>query len=180
MNNQFPYNTKEDAFQEFLHDNAFNKIKHLNLEEILNDAWKVGKTAAEDFLRKAEESNLDFQKVAENKGLQIIDHNVDKVVGNTRYFSEYITKRKIIHMYLKSIELWATSNNLSFNQAYNYVLCHEYFHFLEYEELGLTSKQVEVPIIKFGPIRLGKTGIKALSEIAAYSFVDTIFSKEEI
>ena len=55
----------------------------------------------------------------------------------------------------------------------NLILSHEYFHFLEVTELGLTSRDYTVPMVQIGPVRLGKTGLRALSEIGAHAFART-------
>ena len=52
---------------------------------------------------------------------------------------------------------------------------HEFFHVLETTRLGLTSKEYLVPLFTLGPFRLGKTGIHALSEIAAHAFTNTYY-----
>jgi hypothetical protein len=52
---------------------------------------------------------------------------------------------------------------------------HEFFHVLETTRLGLTSKEYTVPLITIGPCKLGKTGIHALSEIAAHAFTNTYY-----
>ncbi len=58
-------------------------------------------------------------------------------------------------------------------EAENLILSHEYYHFLEWNKLGLTSRDYQVPMISIGPLRLGRTGIRALSEIGAHGFAHT-------
>ena len=48
------------------------------------------------------------------------------VVGNQRYFSDYVSGTNQINLYLKSIEKWAEENQLSMNDAINLILSHEY------------------------------------------------------
>ena len=43
----------------------------------------------------------------------------------------------------------------------------------KWNKLGLTSRDYQVPMISIGPLRLGKTGIRALSEIGAHGFAHT-------
>ena len=52
---------------------------------------------------------------------------------------------------------------------------HEFFHVLETTRLGITSKEYTVPLFTIGPFKLGKTGIHALSEIAAHAFTNTYY-----
>ncbi len=58
-------------------------------------------------------------------------------------------------------------------EAENLILSHEYYHFLEWNKLGLTSRDYQVPMVSIGPLHLGKTGIRALSEIGAHGFAHT-------
>jgi len=97
-------------------------------------------------------------------------------VGNQRYFSDYISGRNLLILYLGSIALWAEKNSLDIDTAVNIIVSHEYFHFLEWTSLGLTSRDYTVPAFCIGRIKLGKTGIRALSEIGAHAFAHTYFS----
>ena len=58
---------------------------------------------------------------------------------------------------------------------YDLILCHEYFHHLEWHEIGMTSRRHLVPMIKIGGISMGKTGVPSLSEIAANAFAQECF-----
>ena len=71
------------------------------------------------------------------------------------------------------MNLWAQQNKMTRMEAENLILSHEYYHFLEWNKLGLTSRDYQVPMISIGPLRLGKTGIRALSEIGAHGFAHT-------
>jgi hypothetical protein len=59
--------------------------------------------------------------------------------------------------------------------AANLILSHEFFHFLECTGLGLTSRMYQVPMIVIGPLKIGRTGIRALSEIGAHGFARTYY-----
>lgn len=174
--NAFPFPGYELALNELRRDYVYSKIDHTKEQEIVDMAWQIGATAAIK-LKNEYDRPYDFREIAKSVNLEIIDEDIDRIIGNHRFFSEYITKQSKIFMYLKSINLWAQSNSLSQEQAYNLVLAHEFFHFLEYKKLGYTSKKVLVPIIKIGKFTFGKTGVRALSEIAAHAFVYEIFAK---
>lgn len=174
--NAFPFPGYDLALNELRRDYVYSKIDHIKEQEIVDMAWQIGTTAAIK-LKNEYDRPYDFREIAKSVNLEIIDEDIDRVIGNHRFFSEYITKQSKIFMYLKSINLWAQSNSLSQEQAYNLVLAHEFFHFLEYKKLGYTSKKVLVPIIKIGKFTFGKTGVRALSEIAAHAFVYEIFAK---
>ena len=85
--------------------------------------------------------------------------------------ASYISGQNIINLYSGSIQKWADQNELEFDQAVNLIISHEYYHFLEMNEIGLTSRDYLVPMLTIGPLKLGKTGIRALSEIGAHAFV---------
>ena len=58
----------------------------------------------------------------------------------------------------------------------NLILSHEFYHYLEATELGYTSRRYLVPMIILGKLRLGKTGVPALSEIAANAFANYCYN----
>jgi hypothetical protein len=94
-------------------------------------------------------------------------------MGNMRYFSDYLSGRRQIRLYSRSIALWAEQNQLDEPSARNLILSHEYYHFLECTSLGLTSRLYQVPMFVIGPLKIGRTGIRALSEIGAHAFART-------
>ena len=57
-----------------------------------------------------------------------------------------------------------------YDMAVNLILSHEYYHYLEMNEIGLASRDYLVPMVQIGPLKLGKTGIRALSEVGAHAF----------
>ena len=106
-------------------------------------------------------------------GLTVVERDIDFVSGNQRYFSDYVAGKNCVTLYLRSVDLWAQQNKMTRMEAENLILSHEYYHFLEWNKLGLTSRDYQVPMISIGPLRLGKTGIRALSEIGAHGFAHT-------
>ena len=103
----------------------------------------------------------------------MVERDIDFVSGNQRYFSDYVAGKNCVTLYLRSVDLWAQQNKMTRMEAENLILSHEYYHFLEWNKLGLTSRDYQVPMISIGPFRLGKTGIRALSEIGAHGFAHT-------
>ena len=98
------------------------------------------------------------------------------MLGDRRYFCEYFSEKKLIKIYRKSMELWCGENGYDYEDGCNLILCHEYFHHLEWHEIGMTSRRHQVPMIKIGRFHLGKTGIPAQSEIAANAFAQECFA----
>lgn len=171
---RFPFPTRELARKELSWDRFVARIPEEDRERIVDLAWSKGERAAHMVF---EESNgqSDFFQICKDEGLTIIKKNIDCVYGNQRYFSDYVSGTKEITLYEQSCALWAKQNQLEVHEAQNLILMHEFFHVLETTRLGLTSKEYLVPLFTIGPFKLGKTGIHALSEIAAHAFTNTYY-----
>ena len=172
---RFPFPTRELARKELLWDRSVARIPEEDKERVIDLAWSKGKSAAHMVF---EESNgqSDFFQICKDAGLTIIKKDIDCVYGNQRYFSDYVSGTKEITLYEQSCALWAKQNQLEPHEAQNLILMHEFFHVLETTRLGLTSKEYTVPLCTIGPFKLGKTGIHALSEIAAHAFTNTYYA----
>ena len=167
-----PFPGIELAEKELSYDYCYAKIRPEDRGRIVQMAWERGTAAAKETFAKYGGEG-DFFAIAEKSGLscELVDR--DYVMGNTRYFSDYLSGRRSIRLYSRSIALWAEQNQLDEPSARNLILSHEYFHFLECTSLGLTSRLYQVPIIVIGPLKIGRTGIRALSEIGAHGFAHT-------
>ncbi len=165
----FPFPGRELADQELTYDRCYDKIPQQDRAIIVENAWQKGCRAAEIVFRR-ENGLPDFYTIARNSGLHLIEKSIDYVVGGQRYFSDYISGKNIINLYSKSIQMWADQNHFQYEQAVNLILSHEYYHYLEVNEIGLTSRAYQVPMIQIGPLKLGRTGIRALSEVGAHAF----------
>ena len=171
---RFPFPTRELALKELSWDRFVMRIPEEDKERIVDLAWSKGERAAHMVF---EESNgqSDFFQICKDAGMTIIKKDIDCVYGNQRYFSDYVSGTKEITLYEQSCALWAKQNQLDLHEAQNLILMHEFFHVLETTRLGLTSKEYTVPLLTIGPFKLGKTGIHALSEIAAHAFTNTYY-----
>ena len=171
---RFPFPTRELALKELSWDRFAARIPEEDKERVIDLAWSKGESAAHMVF---EESNgqSDFFQICKDAGLTIIKKDIDCVYGNQRYFSDYVSGTKEITLYEQSCALWAKQNQLELHDAQNLILMHEFFHVLETTRLGLTSKEYTVPLFTIGPFKLGKTGIHALSEIAAHAFTNTYY-----
>lgn len=171
---RFPFPTRELVRKELSWDRFAARIPEEDKERVIDLAWSKGECAAHMVF---EESNgqSDFFQICKDAGMTIIKKDIDCVYGNQRYFSDYVSGTKEITLYEQSCVLWAKQNQLEPHEAQNLILMHEFFHVLETTRLGLTSKEYTVPLITIGPCKLGKTGIHALSEIAAHAFTNTYY-----
>jgi hypothetical protein len=170
----FPFPSRELAYKELSRDPCYGKIPPEDREAVVDRAWKKGEAAAA-MIREEWRGEGNFFVIASQCGLRCRRIPKDYVLGGRRYFCEYISGQNLINMYTLSISLWAEENNLPQEDAENLILGHEFFHFLEWTRLGLSSRDYQVPIIRIGKLRIGKTGIRALSEIGAHAFSRACF-----
>jgi len=169
-----PFPGLDLAEKELSYDFCYGKIPPEDRGGIIEKAWEKGQKAARTVFEKYN-GNTDFFTIAKESGLKCVIEDKDYIVGNRRYFSDYLSGKKTISLYRKSIALWAEQNCLELDDAINLILGHEYFHFLECTEIGLTSREYQVPMLIIGPIKIGRTGIRALSEIGAHAFARTYY-----
>lgn len=167
-----PFPDRSLADQELTYDPCYSRIPEADRDRIVDAAWNKGCAAARAVYEQSGGS-ADFVAICKDSGLTLIERDIDYVSGNQRYFSDYVSGKNCITLYLRSIDLWAEQNHMTRLEAENLILSHEYYHYLEWNRLGLTSRDYQVPMISIGPIRLGKTGIRALSEIGAHGFAHT-------
>ena len=167
---RFPFPGRELADRELTYDPCYRKIPEGDRGPIVEKAWNKGAEAARMVFSR-EGGSFDFHAIARKSGLKLVEVPKDYIVGTQRYFSDYISGQKLINLYTGSIEKWARQNELTYEVAVNLILSHEYYHYLEMNEIGLASRDYMVPMVAIGPIKLGRTGIRALSEVGAHAFV---------
>jgi len=170
--NALPFPNRELADKELTYDYCYGKIPPEDRAVIVEKAWAKGVEAAKVVYDRYQ-GNTNFFEILEKSGLSCLKVDRDYVVGKNRYFSDYLTGRAQVKLYMGSIRLWAKQNDLGLDEAANMILSHEYFHFMEYSEIGLTSREYQVPMLIVGNLELGRTGIRALSEIGAHAFAWT-------
>ena len=167
---RFPFPGRELADKELTYDPCYGKIPEEDRAAIVEKAWQKGCDAARMVFER-ENGSWDFHTIARNSGLKLMESPKDYIVGKQRYFSDYISGQKLINLYSGSIQKWALQNDLEYEVAVNLILSHEYYHYLEMNEIGLASRDYLVPMLTIGPFKIGKTGIRALSEVGAHAFV---------
>lgn len=165
---------KEYNMEILRRDPCFGKIDANAVDRAFDAAWKIGSEEGGRFVAECK-GNFDICERLQEYGVSITTEDADCVIGNMRYYCEFISKKKAIVVYRKSVELWAEENAVSYLDALNVILAHEYFHYLEETKLGWVSKKCEVPMLVFGRWKLGKTGVAALSEIAANAFASECY-----
>lgn len=171
----FPFPDRIGSREELSRDLLYKKIPQEDRIKIADRAWDTGVIAAKELLqsnygKSIEQIALDEELVVEHK-------EIDNVAGNVRYFSEYYSGLKKIILYDNSIKKWSKANSLTVKEANELILSHEIYHHLECIKLGLTSKQYSVPTIQIGRFKIGRSGVRALSEIAAHGFSRTFYEE---
>lgn len=175
----FPFPDHIGSREELKRDLLYHKIPPKDINEISNMAWDTGVNAAKNLISEYG-TEISMEEIAKANGLIVERKNKDNIAGNVRYFSEYYSGQNKIILYTDSIKKWADSNNMVYIEAEELILSHEFYHFLECTKLGLTSKKYTVPTIKIGSLNIGKSGIRALSEIGAHGFSRTIYELKGI
>jgi hypothetical protein len=173
---EYPFPNQENSKKIFEEDIMFSKVPSDEVDEIFQDAWAIGEQEATSFLHNyTHGEKVCMMNVLQGKGVQLKTKNIDYQVGKYRYFCEFLSGRNRLTMYRKSIELWAKHHGLSYEEGCNVILCHEYFHYLEQHKVGMISRRYQVPMLQVGKFKFGKTGILALSEIAANAFANKCY-----
>lgn len=178
MSAGFPFPSRGQALVELKRDPCFDRIPAEDIPLILEKSWDVGMAAARQTMAGFGGETPDFFALAADKGVKVTSLDKDCVFSGTRYFSHYLSGKKQIQLYTRSIGLWAVQNGVSTAKAQQMILAHEYFHVLECTQLGLTSRRYQVPVLRLGNLTLGKTGLRTMSEIAANAFVYGCFVEE--
>lgn len=164
----YPFPDRIKSREELKRDLLYRKIPEEMRAPIADRAWQTGVDAAQELLKKYPKESI--YDVAKSEGLTVDHRKVDKISGNVRYFSEYYSGRKTIFIYDDSVQHWAKANGLPTAAAEELILAHEMFHHLECTRLGKTSAQYTVPQLQIGRFSLGRSGVRALSEIGAHGF----------
>ena len=134
---QFPFPDKENSMQILQTDYVRKKIPPEKIREIFDDAWTVGEEQAQEFLKQyGGREKIDMLDILKESGVRVVHQDVDNVVGKNRYFCEYLSGKNLLTVYIKSVKLWCENNGLSYEEGLNLILCHEYFHYLEQNNMN--------------------------------------------
>lgn len=152
-------------------DPVYGKIEKEKRKGMIKTAVSMGRDRAAELSadEKWKESDTLFEYL-EKIGITVKRVNQDFLVNDTRYCADIAPKKKEILVYEKSVEIWAKERGYSLENARNFILIHEIYHYLEYDRNKFASAAYQVPMLKLGKIELGKTGIAAMGEIAANAF----------
>ena len=172
----FPFPDRASSIEELKRDLVYTRIPSEQRIAICDRAWAVGVEKAIDIVRKY--PGKPIFDIIDLAGLTCIRNQRDKVIMGLRYFSEYSPKEKKIVLYMGSVKKFAKRNHLSNQEAEELILAHEFFHHLEWTEIGRVSDSYTVPHLLFGRFRLGKSPVRTLSEIAAHGFARSYWENQ--
>lgn len=164
---QFPFPNRVNSMDDLARDAVYNRIPEGERELVCAIGWNHGVEVAHKIIEAHGKKPID--KILEAKGVKLVRLDKDKVAGGLRYFSEFFEKAKTINIYKKSVAKFAEANELFQGKAEELILAHEFYHYLECYEFG-NSAQLYSVYYKLGPFKLFKSGVRALSEIAANAF----------
>lgn len=176
-NRLFPFPDKDACATIYKKDPCYPKIPECDRKTVFENAWETGIREAKCFLDEIGPEGLSMYSVLVRQGYSVRAEDTDYVMGMTRYFCELYPADNSVVIYRKSVQLWADEQGLSYGLAKNIILAHEYFHHLEVRKIGWVSRQYLVPMLKIGRLSIGKTGIAALSEVAANAFANEYYRR---
>lgn len=169
----FPdYNLSKD---EVLSSNLSKKTTQKSALKYFNQSWKCGKYQAEQLISNG--TVVNFEEEFTSRNYRIYEYHIDNKIGNIRYYADIFPENKIIKLYSLSIKKWSDQFDLNYERSKNLVLAHEYFHYIEYSSIGFLSEMTNIPYLKIGNYKFGKLKFNILSEVGAYSFVNTLIER---
>lgn len=171
---RFPFPDFALALRELQADPAGGKLSPAQQETLRDKAWMFGQEAACMLYTRAR-GERSFRTLLEKSGLRVSVQPRDCVMAGRRYFAVFESGRATVEIYEQAVAMWAEENALSYSEAENLILSHEYFHYLETRELGSASALATLPLLRIGSVAIGRKGIRALSEIGAHAFARTYY-----
>ena len=159
------------ALDELLADPMYPYLDEAKIQEIIEDCTKLGQTTAMDVFSHGES----IEALIEQAGIRVTQQSGGADIPEFCVFSEYYQGRKEIIIYPERIRAKLVDDSqedTSFlEEAF---LVHEYFHYLETTSLGITFQRYRINYKKIGPFQC-RSYVRAASEIAAHSFVQSYF-----
>ncbi|HHW56140.1 hypothetical protein V7D15_01215 [Thermoanaerobacter thermohydrosulfuricus] len=142
-------------------------------DKVLEIVWERGikeakKLKTNDIINLISEENI------------MVEISKKNYIFNYIVFSEYNKEKNKIILYEKPIkEIFIPSipekffDWCNYNKVVKLFLCHEYFHYLEINYIGLTNEKIKT-YTTLGFFKV-KVKLKAFSEIAAHAFVKEFY-----
>lgn len=165
---QFPFPGRENSMDDLMRDTVYSRIPENEREKLCDLGWQHGLNTAAKIINDFGLQHI--ESIATQKGINLLREEREKIAGGLRYFSEFFEKEKKVVLYTVSVKKFASENRLTYSEAEELILAHEFYHYMECYETGNTAALYQVPILKLGNMVLMKSNVRALSEIAANAF----------
>ena len=150
----FPYPCRGACAPELAADPCAGRLAGARRAEAIDMAWERGAGAARR-LFPGGARGTDFARVCADAGLTVVRGGAERAAGRL-FFAEYLPKKRLVVVNTPSLRMWADHHGVGLGTAVDMALCHEYFHHLEWTRLGLTSLALDIPLLRVGPIRVGR------------------------
>lgn len=169
------------SLSELKEDAIFRKIPENMILELINEALEKGYKASERIIKEYGDS--DIYEICSSKGIKVNIVNRGNTFKFLRVRAEYEHSKKKLTIYKSSIdEMMNQLEGLKFFgkpldvDIIKIHLAHELYHYLEYEEIGLTNEELpRISLFQLGSFRRLSTVIKT-REIAAHAFCRKLLS----
>lgn len=163
------------SLAELKEDNLYSKIGEDSLGSYIEESMDIGTKSANKL--KREYPNKSVKEICQVKGIDINLIEDSPKFKFVKIRAEYLHYKRQLNIYNNSIEDMAKQfQNLDMKDSIDKEdiidihISHELFHFLEYEEIGLTNAKLK-PVKIFGLFNRERTStIINTREIAAHMF----------
>ena len=169
------------SLAELKEDNLFSKINEEFISNYLGKSMNIGIMAAENLRSQYKDNNI--REICRDKGIKINLIEGSQKLKFVRIRAEYFHHKRQLNIYVNSIRnMKEQFQSLDMGidiEKLNIIdihIAHELFHFLEYEEIGLTNERLEsVDISNVFNKKRVSTVLKT-REIAAHMFCKKILN----
>ena len=159
------------ALDELLADPMYPYLDAEKIQEIIEYCTQLGQETAIAVFGHGE----NIETLIKEAGIRVSYQSGGADIPEFCVFSEYYQGRKEIIIYPERIQeklMGASTDTVS--SSVEAFLVHEYFHHLETTSLGITFLKYRISHKKIGPFQC-RSYVRAASEIAAHSFVQSYF-----
>lgn len=165
------------SLAELREDEYYEKIPEEKISYYVEESIKIGLETAKNLLE--DYNTIDLEKICQDKDVKIEldtdEYGFELIKLRGKYDNE---KEKKIILYDKSIKRIEAKfkeikldNFLDYNKIKEIQLAHELFHFLEEEEIGVTSERLELLTVRHIGLIKRNYPISKTCDIAAHIFV---------
>ncbi len=172
----YPFPDRVRSRNELRNDILYEKIPEKDRVWICDAAWNMGVQTAEKLMNGY--PDVDIYQLVSQYELDVVHQQGEKISAGYCFFGEFAPKEKRIYLYRAAVQRFAANNSMTEKEAEELILAHEFYHFLEENIIGKTSERYQIPVLSLGRIRIGKCGVKALSEIGAHGFARTYWERK--